>query len=99
MFLYNKSGKVRLRRCKACGHRWKVGAVPEKDQSEQSVWGVSELLMPVLGCVFGFYVGRKYTAYTNARNIYGTLGKIRDLSHLLRYSAPSGFVRNDLDLS
>ena len=30
-FRYNRSGKVRLRRCKACGRRWTVGTVQEEE--------------------------------------------------------------------
>jgi len=34
-YRYNKSGKVRLRRCKACGRRWTTGAVSEDDTGAQ----------------------------------------------------------------
>lgn len=30
-FRYNRSGKVRLRRCKECGRRWTCGTVSEED--------------------------------------------------------------------
>ena len=36
-FRYNKGGKVRLRRCKACGRRWTTGLAPDDQSSEATV--------------------------------------------------------------
>ena len=33
-FRYNRSGKVRLRRCKACGRRWTIGPVQDDGIAE-----------------------------------------------------------------
>ena len=33
-FRYNRSGKVRLRRCKGCGRRWTVGTVQEEEMTD-----------------------------------------------------------------
>ena len=33
-FRYNRGGKVRLRRCKACGRRWTVGLVADESGTE-----------------------------------------------------------------
>ena len=35
-FRYNRSGKVRLRRCRSCGRRWTVGPVPEEPSNTKS---------------------------------------------------------------
>ena len=36
-FRYNKSGKVRLRRCKGCKRRWTTGPVPDEQEAGSGV--------------------------------------------------------------